>query len=105
MEKLWGAVTLADLQKLDAVIKDKSLTPAEARAAAQKIKNAPPFTQSVIVVNPKIDSKTQRRIQCSLPFASFWMAVGRVPQPQESPELFGHSFPNPIQSSARRFSE
>ena len=62
-KKLWGSVTRADLEKLDAVIKDKSFTPEEARAAAQKMKNAPPFTSAVIVLNPKIDSATQRRLQ------------------------------------------
>ena len=67
-KKLWGPVTRADLEKLDATVKDKSLTPEQARAAAQKIKNAPPFTSSIIEVNPKIDSKTQRRLQCSLRF-------------------------------------
>ncbi len=66
--KLWAPVTRADLERLDAVIKNKSLTPEEARAAAKKIKNAPPFTSAIIEVNPKIDSKTQRRLQCSLRF-------------------------------------
>ncbi|MEY4938597.1 MAG: hypothetical protein RIQ93_332 [Verrucomicrobiota bacterium] len=60
--QLWGPVTLADLRRLDAVIKDRSLTQEQARAAALKIKQAPPFTLSTIVVNPKIDSKTQRRL-------------------------------------------
>ena len=61
-KRLWGAVTLADLQRLDAVIKDRALTPEQARAAAQKIKHAPPFSQAIIQVNPKIDSHEQRQI-------------------------------------------
>ena len=104
-KKLWGPVTLADLQRLDAVIKDKSLTPAEARAAALKIKSAPPFTQSIIVVNPKIDAKTQRRLQCSLRFDDVFrhLAPDADPQPQERPALWGVEFPQPVASKPRAF--
>ncbi len=103
--KLWGPVTLADLQRLDAVIKDKSLTPAAARAAALKIKNAPPFTQSIIVVNPKIDSKTQRRLQCSLRFADVFkhLAPDADSKPQAQPALWGVPFPQPVASKPRTF--
>ncbi len=106
-EKLWGPVTLADLERLDAVIKDKSLSPAEARAAAQKIKNAPPFTQSVIIVNPKIDSKTQRRLQCSLRFDDFFkhLAPDADRAPQDHPTLWGVPFPQPVTSKPRTFSK
>lgn len=80
-----GPVTLADLERLEAVIKDQSLSPAEARAAAQKIKNAPPFTQSIIVVNPKIDSKIPRRLQCSLRFDD--VCKHRAPTPTVRPRI------------------
>jgi hypothetical protein len=105
--QLWGPVTLADLQRLDAVIKDKSLTPEAARAAALKIKNAPPFTQSVIVVNPKIDSKTQRRLQCSLRFADVFkhLAPEADPKPQERPALWGVPFPQTVASKPRAFAK
>lgn len=104
-KKLWGPVTLADLQKLDAVIKDRSLTPAEARAAAQKIKNAPPFSQATIVVNPKIDSTTQRRLQCSLRFDDVFqhLVPGGNPDAQEQPALWGVPFPSPVASKPRTF--
>ena len=102
-KKLWGPVTLADLQRLDGVIKDKSLTPEQARVAAQKIKNLPPFTQAVIEVNPKIDSKTQRRLQCSVRFADVfkYLAPGADPKPQEHAALWGVPFPRAIASKAR----
>lgn len=105
--KLWGPVTLADLQRLDAVIKDKSLTPEAARAAALKIKNAPPFTQSVIVVNPKIDSKTQRRLQCSLRFADVFkhLVPGGNPAVQETAALWGVPFPQAVASKPRAFAK
>ena len=106
-KKLWGPVTLADLQRLDAVIKDKSLTPAQARAAALKIKNAPPFTQSVIVVNPKIDSKTQRRLQCSLRFADIFkhLAPDATSAAQDRVSLWGVPFPQTVASKPRTFSK
>ena len=101
--KLWGNVTRADLERLDAVVKDKSLTPTEARAAAQKIKHAPPFTTAVIEVNPKIDSKTQRRLQCSLRFDDLFehLAPDADRRPQEQVTLWGVDFPAPVTSRAR----
>ena len=104
-KKLWGPVTRADLEKLDTIIKDKALTPEEARAAAQKIKSAPPFTQAVIEVNPKIDSHTQRRLQCSLRFADVFkfLAPGADPRPQERVALWGAEFPQAVASGPREF--
>lgn len=106
-KKLWAPVTLADLEKLDAVIKDRSLTPAQARARAQAIKQAPPFSQSVIVVNPKIDSKNQRRLQCSLRFADLFkhLAPAADASAQEKPALWGVAYPGPIVSKPRQFKD
>ena len=103
--KLWGPVTLADLERLDRVIKDKSLTPEQARAAALKLKNAPPFTQSVIVLNPKIDSKTQRRLQCSLRFDDVFqhLVPGGNSAAQDQPALWGVAFPTAVVSKPRTF--
>jgi hypothetical protein len=103
---LWHPITRADLERLDAVIKDRSLTPVQARAAARKIKNAPPFTLSRIVVNPKIDSKSQRRLQCSLRFADVFTHVAPAadPAPNPRPSLWNSEFPNPIPSPPRSFS-
>jgi hypothetical protein len=102
-KKLWGAVTRTDLEKLAAVIKDRSLTPEEARAAAKKIKSAPPFTTAVIEVNPKIDSKTQRRLQCSLRLEDVfkYLAPETDARRQERPSLWGVEFPHPIESKPR----
>ena len=103
--RLWFPIKLADLEKLDAVIKDRSLTPEQSRAAALKIKNAPPFTKSIMQVNPKIDSSTQRRLQCSLRFDDVFkqLAPGAVQRPQDHPKLWGVEFPQPIASKAREF--
>lgn len=101
--KLWGPITRADLEKLDAAIKDRALTPAQARAAAKKIKNAAPFTDSVIVVNPKIDSKTQRRLQCSLRFSDVFkfLAAGVDQKVQSLPTLWGVALPRELPSAPR----
>jgi len=103
--RLWSPVKLADLEKLDAIIKDRRLTADEARAAAQRIKSAPPFTKSIMVVNPKIDSGTQRRLQCSLHFEDVFkhLAPGFNPRPMEHPALWNIEFPQPIASKSREF--
>lgn len=101
--KLWGPVTRADLERLDAVIKDRSLTPPQARAAALKMKREPPFTQCVFVLNPKIDSKTQRRLQCSLRFDDVfrYLAPDADRRVHEHPSLFGVEFPAKVDSKPR----
>lgn len=105
--KLWAPIALADLQRLDAVIKDRSLTPAQARAAARQIKNAPPFTQAIMVVNPKIDSKSQRRLQCSLRFADVFthLAPDASSAVHERPTLWGIAFPEAVPSKPRTFAK
>ncbi len=97
--KLWGGITRADLEKLDAVIKDRSLSPEEARRQAQAIKRQPPFTGAVITLNPKIDSKVQRRLQCSLSFSDVFkiVAPGTDPAAQENPGLWGVAFPGVVE--------
>jgi hypothetical protein len=100
--KLWQPVTKPDLEKLVAVIKDKSLTLDEARAKAKAIKGSAPFTESVMEVNPKIDG-SQRRLQCSIGFKDFFkhLAPGADPTKQEHPKIFGVAVPLSFSSSPR----
>lgn len=100
---LWGAISLATLQELDSKIKDLSLNYSDARKVAKQWKSRYAKSDSKIVINPKIDSKKQRRMQCSLPFQIFWKAAGRKPAKYNNSILFGKSFPNPVQSKPRRF--
>ena len=101
---LWGQLALEDLRAIDSAIKNLELHHTLARQEARAWKKATAAVPtSKLVINPKIDSKSQRRIQCSLPFSVFWSAVGRVPVRRDNPELFGVPFPNPISSSARSF--
>jgi hypothetical protein len=101
---LWGPVTRADLERLDAVIKDRSLTPAEARRRAQELKDAPPFSGAVFVLNPKIDSGSQRRLQVSLRYEDLikHLAPGATADPDATPALWGKPFPGVIESAPRR---
>ena len=66
-KKLWGDITRADLEKLDAIIKTTPDTK-EARRLAQQMKRTAPYSSALITLNPKIDSTGQRRLQCSLSF-------------------------------------
>lgn len=104
--RLWGPVTRADLERLDAVIKDRSLTYREARKQAQAIKDAPPFTHAVIVMNPKIDSKGQRRLQCSLRSDDLYQHLAPEAHTgvQKTPSLWGVPFPATVKSRPREFS-
>lgn len=94
--KLWEPITRADLERLIAVIRDPTLTPAQARAAAQRIKRAPPFNQAIMQVNPKIDTKSQRRLQCSLRFVDMFahLAPGTSPAPEQNPALWDVPLPD-----------
>ena len=101
---LWGNLSLDKIRQIDSRIKDLDIHYSEARKVAKmwKRREVPP-SGSTIVVNPKIDSKKQRRIQCSLPFKAFWESAGRKPQPSDSVSLFGVEFPNPVISGVRTF--
>lgn len=103
--RLWGGVTRADLERFDRLVKDRSLTAAEVQKRAREMKAQPPFNGSKIVLNPKIDAKGQRRLQCSLPFAVVFaeLVPGTDPQRTATPELFGVPVPNPFRSGPRVF--
>ncbi len=92
--KLWGRITATDLERLIAVIKDKSLTLEQARAKAKIVKAAPPFTDAVIQVNPKIDG-SQRRLQCSIRFDDFFqhLVPGGNKDKVRSAKIFGRAIP------------
>lgn len=91
---LWGNITQADLERLIAVIKDKSLSLEEARAQAKAIKGRPPFTEAVIQVNPKIDG-SQRRLQCSIRFDDFFLHLAPSASKDKMPvaKIFGRPIP------------
>lgn len=101
---LWEPITREDLEKLDSVVKDKSLSLEEARAEAQKIKRRVPFSKAIMEVNPKIDAH-QRRLQCSIRFGDFFhfLAPAADPTKQEQPKLWNVPLPGPFVSKSRSF--
>ena len=101
--KLWGPVTYNDLLKLDRLIKDPGRPVAELRKLALQMKNAPPFTEAIIQVNPKIGTDGQRRLQCSIRFSDVFkhLSPGADPTPQARPALWGVEYPGPIHSPPR----
>ncbi|HEY5552800.1 MAG TPA: hypothetical protein VIK52_12985 [Opitutaceae bacterium] len=100
---LWGGIARADLERLDAAIKDRDIDPLEARRRAQEIKAQPPFRTAAITLNPKIDAQGQRRLQCSLSFDKVFtdLAPGASREATESPELWGVGVPPPFYSLPR----
>jgi hypothetical protein len=103
-KKLWYPVTRTDLERFVAVIKDTTLTLNECRRRAQEIKSQPPFTKAILQVNPKIDS-SQRRLQCSLSFNSFFdqLLPGASRAAQQNPVLWGVPIPKTTHSTSRSF--
>lgn len=101
---LWGGVSAARLMDLDALVKDAATPYLKVREQAKAFKKDLLRDMGCkFVINPKIDSKTQRRVQCSLPFSAFWECLGRPAEKHDNPKLFGVPFPNPIASGSRVF--
>lgn len=73
-EILWGSVTKQDIEELDRLVRSMPVNrrdPEIDKAITQK-KREVNAKSGAIRVNPKIDSKTQRRLQCSIPmFATY----------------------------------
>ena len=92
---LWNPVAFSDLERLDSQIKNRSYNYREARQIAQQIVTAKPFTDSVFRANPKIDSKVQRRLQCSLTQENFFkrLAPKINADKDDAPMLWGNVIP------------
>lgn len=100
--KLWLPVTRADLEAVDKLVKDASLSIADARKEVLRRKKELPFSEAVIQINPKIDG-SQRRLQCSISYARLFreLAPGVDPGRRESAEIFGREIP-PVTGSLPR---
>ncbi len=101
-KNLFEPLTEESLELLDSTIKNREKNYAEVRKSAQEIKKSFPPTQ--IVLNPKIDSKIQRRLQCGVPFDVFWKEFAKKESYRNAEcELFGERVPNPFVSGVRVF--
>jgi hypothetical protein len=101
---LWSPITLEKLKELDSIIKDYQKDYKEVRYQAKEMKKKEPYCLTQIVLNPKIDSKSQRRLQCSLPFKVFWQSIAKKQAYQsEEPIIFGEKVSRFIISPQRIF--
>lgn len=102
--QLWGDLERADLKRLDKIIK-QTPDPREARRLVQEIKREPKFKSSIITLNPKIDSKSQRRLQCSLSWNKVFkvLAPEADPSVQKRPMLWGVAVDIEVKSASRTF--
>ncbi len=100
--ELWAPVTRADLEEMDRLVKDTAKSVEEVRREVLRRKKQPPFSQAVIQLNPKIDTR-QRRLQCSISYVRLFqkLAPERSRKPVEHPEIFGRPIPD-IPASPRR---
>ena len=100
--KLWSPVTRADLESLDKLVKDTSIPIADTRKEVLRRKKEPPFSESVIQINPKID-KSQRRLQCSISYERLFenLSPGTDSNRLESAEIFGRVIPGIAASPPR----
>lgn len=103
--KLFEPISQDDLMKLDATVKNRDLSPQQAALESAKMKRVAPFTEAEMTLNPKIDAKTQRRLQCSLRFKAVfqYLAPDADSRAQDAPELFGIDAPPPFVSNPRNF--
>jgi hypothetical protein len=65
------------IERLDLTIKSTARYQDARKKAKEEKSKLPPME---IVLNPKIDSKNQRRLQCSLPFETFWAKFAAEPK-------------------------
>lgn len=102
---LWVPIKLIDLQKLDSLIKNMNIGHKEVRIMAQDLKKTTPYSLAKITLNPKIDSKKQRRLQCGIKFNLYFekFATNTSSEIIENPSLFGVNVPPPWKSEGRKF--
>lgn len=102
---LWDPLTIDDVKKLDKLIKSYTTDYKIIREKAQSLKAQSPFKDCLITLNPKIDSKTQRRLQCSISFGLFFKKILTLDSKGifKSPKLWNIEVPKPWESKSRTF--
>ena len=65
---LWGSVTVEDIRALDSLIRSVPRGPRdpETKQAIARLKHDLNEKSGIVKFNPKLDSKSQRRLQCSI---------------------------------------
>lgn len=104
---LWAPLSLDDIYELDKLIKSYGVHFSEIRKQAKLLKSKQPYCDCSITLNPKIDSKKQRRLQCSIGFNLHFskIATSDSKEVQERPTLWGVEVPEPFESESRKFNK
>lgn len=104
-KKLWEPLKLEEIEKLDKLIKDYKVDCFTVRDSAKNLKKSKPYCESLITLNPKIDSKSQRRLQCSIKFDLFFDKISKKELKKiiENSLLWGIEVPKTWESSRRTF--
>jgi hypothetical protein len=89
--QLWEPIQEVDLIRYDSMVKDRTIPVEEIRNKAKSEKSMYPFSESIMQMNPKIDSNGQRRVQCSLRWQVYenW-----ITQNTDTPNLWDVPIPN-----------
>lgn len=98
---LWGSVTREDIAALDALVRSmpRGRRDAGIDAAISTMKKELNAKSGIVRFNPKIDSKNQRRLQCTIP--NYEAAEGLVTLTTEGPVIRGVSITEVIDSTPR----
>jgi hypothetical protein len=105
--KLWDPIKHDDILILDSLIKSYNEDYSKIRNDAQVLKAKSPYKDALITLNPKIDSKIQRRLQCSIGFNLYFdkIATKLNREKSENPILWGKEVPKPWESKSRTFNK
>lgn len=106
-QDLWLPLIKKEIIALDNLIKSYDKPYYKIRKAAQEMKSTSPYCDCKITLNPKIDSKTQRRLQCSINFNLFFDEIATCFQREEieHPMLWAKEVPEPWESKSRTFNK
>ncbi len=104
---LWTPLTLKDIIKLDKLIKCYDIHYSKIRKDAQILKSTSPYCDCLITLNPKIDSKNQRRLQCSIGFNLHFNKIATESEmvEQPNPTLWNTPVPKSWESGIRKFNK
>ena len=103
MAQLYGQLSLEDVSAFHGGLMGfETGQHTQARSWAREQKSALADRQSAFILNPKIDSKSQRRLQCSLRFGSLLEVVEH--RLVHTGHFYGMPLPLCIQSTPREFS-
>lgn len=98
---MWGDLSFADIKILDDYIKRLDIDYENVRKESKKINKELKKKTFAITLNPKIDSKKQRRLQCGIPYKKFIELF--IDNKLEKNIIWGKKFDINLKSKPRTF--